>query len=267
MRRPSQFMLLFLVCVGTPLCIWGDDIAPEDPTGESKKWLPRLLDRGRQIETPADSASESPAPEQDDRREDQHSATVGPWTLCGNVVGEPNLSGSPLSGAIGLELVPVGEDHPQGDTLLTAIADPQGGFRWAGLHPGPYRVRAIPSPNDAANHLDVAVSLELPKPSGAEEEDRTFRQDLMLPRSRRLQGAITTSGKQPKAGVTVHVSESGLHRGTAVSKVDGTFEINRVGLGPFEVEVRNDAGAAVPIQGVQASKAKQDQVRLAVVVP
>lgn len=267
MRRPSHFMLLFLVCVGTPLCIWGDDLAPEDPTGESKKWLPRLLDRGRQIDAPADPAPEASAPAQAERREDQHSATVGPWILCGNVVGESSQSGSLLQGAIGLELVPVGDGHPQGDTLLTTIAGPEGGFRWAGLHPGAYRVRAIPSPNDAASHLDVAVSLELPEPNGAEDEDRTFRQDLMLPRPRRLQGAITTPGKLPKAGVTVHVSESGLHRGTAISKVDGTFEIDRVGLGPFEVEVRTNAGAALPVHGVQASKAKSDGVRLAVVVP
>lgn len=263
MRRPSHFMLVFLIVVGTTLMLWGEKISPDKvlsktpPGDDGHKAL--LVDRGRGdfVADPASSSSSS-APKQK-----AADAVHGPWTLFGYVQREGDEAAKIALG-IGLELVPVGTGPHAGQALQSTVTGTNGAYSWAGLFPGSYRLRALP--NDAA-HLALAVDLELPGTAAdlADSEAR-FRQDLVLPRPRKMHGRLA-SGNAPRGGLTVSVSETGLHRGTAVANADGVFEIAGVGKGPFDFQVRTKEGQSIPVTDVRTEDIGDTEAKVAVMLP
>jgi hypothetical protein len=257
MKRPSQFMLLFLLLVATPLFVWCEQPAP----GKSRPG--RVINRGRG-DMPAAARSDTEA------RQPAAAPVTGVWTLFGTVYreaepgGERQMPGAP----IGLELVPLSAGRTTGLSLLSTSVDAKSCFRMEGLHPGKYRVRALPERESAA-FLPVAVDVALPATSLEKAaKAQSMRQDLTLPYPRALNGTLRRKDNTPRCGLTVSVSETGIHRGTAVSDQEGAFRIEGVGAGPYEILVRTEAGAPLPVE-IEAvpQAADKSAVGVAVVVP
>lgn len=265
MKRPSQFMLAFLVLVGTPLFLLGEK---PTPVKLEQMPVPRLLDRGKQPPLPTAKKQKAPA-----TRPDTATIGRGPWTVFGTITGEATGGSRAANEAafagIGLELVPVGAGRNLGSTLSTMIVGPNGSYSWAGLVPGAYQLRARPevqSGSAACSHLGIAVDVELPDVGKVDGGEHRFRQDVLLPLARTLKGSILSASRKPRSGVTVSVSETGVLRGTAVSGRDGTFEIERVGRGPYEVELRSDDGKALPVDGIETATDEDGDPRIEVAV-
>lgn len=267
-------MLVFLVAVGTPLFLWGEQLEPSTPAFQEEMHPhARLLDRGRGELAEAREKGEAPAVLPRGARKttgttpDDRPLGRGPWTLFGTIRPEGTAAASTIGG-IGVELLPLG-NRPLGAPLLHKIAGPAGSFRCTGLFSGAYRLRAVLDAN-CTSHLPIAVDVELPaiEKNGERAADYELRRDLTLPVPRPMKGAVFTRGRKPRAGVLVRVSETGLHRGTAVSGSDGTFEIAAVGPGPFEIEVRDDSGQSVPVEGIETAKLlTAERVEVAILIP
>ena len=75
-----------------------------------------------------------------------------------------------------------------------------------------------------------------------------------------------TRAREPRSGVTVRISETGMLRGSAVSRTDGTFEIPRVGQGPYEIEVHTDSGKSLSVDGVSTETGEDGDPRIEVAI-
>lgn len=254
LKSPSHFMLLFLVVAGSALVLGGEELTPTKPVylGKPKPAddAPRIVSRGH--------ADDSP------RKVEFEESLRGPWTLQGRIFGEaPNGDARALR--VGLELVPLGEGRHASQALLSTVSSDDGAYRWEGLLPGQYRVRALPQREDSA-HLAVAFDLELPETTESSEQ---HEQDLKLPYPRTMHGSVSAKDDTPRAGTRVSVSETGLHRGTAVVDAEGRFRVDRVGPGPWKFRVRDKLGASLPIAQVSSKPSSTDStgIEVAIVTP
>lgn len=251
MKRPSQFMLLFLAVAGATFALGGEELTPTKPVylGEPKDEAPRIVARGH--------ADDSP------RAVEFESSLRGPWTLEGNVFGE-RQDGQGLALRVGLELVPLGEGRHTSQALLSTVSSDDGTYRWVGLQPGNYRIRALPGRDDA-EHLAIALDLELPETT--RDEDK-LQQDLVLPYPRTMLGSVQNRDERPQAGAKISISETGLHRGTAVVDATGRFKIDRVGPGPWEFLLRGSKGDTLPVENVTTNPVSTPTaVEVAIVTP
>ncbi|MCA8972344.1 MAG: hypothetical protein KDC95_21330, partial [Planctomycetes bacterium] len=218
MKRPSQFMLVFVAVAGTTFATLGDDLTPTKPVFLGKPSVsaddgPRIVARGSANDTPLANI--------------QPPALRGPWTLHGRVLGE-SVSGTDAIVHVGLELVPLGDGRHTSQALLSTRTTENGTYAWDGLLPGQYRLRALPA-EEHGSHLAVAVDVELPE---TKEAKKDAEHDVILPLPRTMHGIVRSRLDLPKSFARISISETGLHRGTAVLDRAGKFTIERVGPGP-----------------------------------
>lgn len=229
MKRPSQFMLAFLVVAGSALMIGGEDLEPTKPVilGKEPSDAPKIVSRGVANDSTDTTSS--------------FEKLRGPWKLHGKILGE--VAGSEdLALMVGLELVPIGEGRHANQTLLSTVSNAEGSYRWEGLLPGQYRIRALPRQEDA-EHLAISMDFMLPETSA---DSVSHEQDLLLPYPRTMRGNVRSADNaQDAEGARVTVSETGMHRGTAIVDANGSFTIERVGPGPWDFLVREKSGKQV----------------------
>jgi len=77
--------------------------------------------------------------------------------------------------------------------------------------------------------------------------------ELLLPRTHRIWGQVTSSGGAPVAGAWVVAVGADGHAGTQKSKSgeDGSYEVRGVGLGLYNLSIHTDAFADAEIAGVE----------------
>ncbi len=273
MRRPSQWMLAFVVVAGGVFGVFGDRLTPRPTasrtTAESSRQHAARQLRSAESAVATNDLATTTEPTGD--RPTQPAVGPGPWILRGLVRRECADSTPELGVGVGLELVPVGSGRHTAQALLSTTSDPTGAYQWAGLLPGTYRVRALPD-RASTQHLPIAYDVELPK-----SRDRTpgatslLERDVLLPIPRTLQGSIANTESAPLGPVLVSISETGMHRGTATADPDGNFTIDGVGTGPYEVRVRTQAGKSVKIAHIETVQAEEPngspRIAIAVALP
>ncbi len=252
-------MLVFLAIAGTTFATLGDNLTPTKPVllGKPSGSGPRIVARG----TANDIAIEGGTADLG-ARDAEARRLRGPWTLRGRVTGEA-ATGEETAMAVGLELVPIGEGRHVKQALLSGRTDANGGYAWDGLLPGQYRLRALPGV-EASSHLAVAVDLEL---SETKELRQEAEHDVLLPLPRTMRGVVRDKNDQPVKGSRISISETGLYRGSAVVDASGSFTIDRVGLGPWEIKLREEGGRSLPVTQVLQQRASTDIIEVAVVTP
>ena len=110
----------------------------------------------------------------------------------------------------------------------------------------------------------VAVDVELPE---TKEAKKDAEHDVILPLPRTMHGIVRSRIDLPKSFARISISETGLHRGTAVLDRAGKFTIERVGPGPWEIKLREESGAALAISEVQQKNLTHDLIEVAIVTP
>jgi hypothetical protein len=291
MKRPSHFMLLFLVVVAAPLFIWGQQ-SPGTNSPAKKTSGNRLLNRGKGDFLPVTRQQPKQQGRETTAKPSGQASGLGtglasglgtgpgavgsgmgpglggPWTVFGQVFRE-DVNGARHSSRprVDLELVSIALGGQSGAALQSPVLNPSGEYSISGLQPGLYRLRAMPA-RESQDNLPIAVDFELPAPKAPDGQAK-LKQDVVLPYPRTLFGTLETRAKAPRPGLTISVSETGMHRGTAVSDQTGGFAIHGVGHGPFDILVRDENGGNIPAKVAAPVRDSSDRsrVEVAVLVP
>ena len=345
LSRPSHFMMIFLLSVGAALLFASEWVVPQPakkPKPASSKAIgrvinPGVINPGVDDKSDGDSEGGTKEPVQADqtgegsdvdstneaaiankslvtrRERGDTPALPALWTLAGAVFGERLAQASSTTGTgalainfpVDLELIPLSGTAATDGARLRHSAGADGQYRWEGLFPGSYRLRALPE-ETVTEFVPIAVDVNLPEiPDEHEgvaklaEKNPIFRQEITLPRARTLIGSIRIKegGAFPEdefAGLRISVSELGIARGQAVATTDGRFQIQGVGHGPYDFKIQDSKGRDVrweigqwaptqaetapsepepasepetPVVATSKSPARRGPVRVAIVLP
>ena len=178
--------------------------------------------------------------------------------------------GTPLAG-VKLELVPLGKGAHSSQGILSLFSGNGGEFRFEGLLPGRYILRALPRDG---KHLSKAIALEIPRKTPDTSTNTPLgERTLVLPLPRTMLGKVLRKGASPRDGQDqkrfwVSVSENGLHRGTAQTDPKGNFHLDSVGKGPYDFTLRDQDGEVLPVQEVsQHADPEKHSVLVSLITP
>ncbi len=262
--RPSHYQISFLVIfLGVTWGITGGQLRQKKGATQSTKahrgFVQLLTEKAPGPETAKDLGM------------DFEGRTLGE-SLPGQVA--PALGaterGTPLAG-VKLELVPLGKGAHSSQGILSLFSGNEGEFRFKGLLPGRYILRALPRDG---KHLSKAIALEIPRKKPDTSTNTPLgERTLVLPFPRKMLGKVLRKSASPEGGQDrkhfwISVSENGLHRGTAQTDPKGNFHIDSVGKGPYDFTLRDQDGEVLPVQEVsQHTDPEKHSVLVSLITP